>query len=161
MCAFEFHLSWVMSTPFSLYKDISEFPCHANMMIIHTTKTGCHNWQHGQHSSVDSVHLINIYQEPRRSLAVCEVPATPTLIAFLPSAAHENGRQPATSGWENVFVGRLSSASNSLALSDFSHGLSLHMNCTQRYNIQSSKCIHLQDSLILGFSFFSLEPSES
>lgn len=84
-----------LRTPFSLYKDTSTFLCHVNVRITHTTKTGCHNRQHGQHSPVESVHLINIYQEPRRSLAVCEVPATPTLPAFLPSAAaHENGGNP-------------------------------------------------------------------
>lgn len=160
MHAFDFHFLWVMSTLLVFIKIYQSFTVMLTW-VIHTTKTGYHNWQHGQYSSVDSVHLINIYQEPRRRLAVCEVPATPTLTAFLPSAAHENGRQPATSGWENVFVGHLSSASYSLAFSDFSHGLTLCRNYIQVCNIQSSKYIHVQDILVLGFSFFSLEPSES
>ena len=97
MCDFECHLLVAHSVFIKTYQS------YANMRIIHKTKSGCHNWQHGQHSSMDSVHLINIYQEPRRSLAVYEVPAIPTLTAFLPSATHGNGRQPATSEWENVF----------------------------------------------------------
>lgn len=72
-----------LCSPLGLYKDIPKFSWRANMrIIIHETKTGCHNWQHGNHSSMDSIHLINIYQEPRRSLADYEVPATPTLTVF-------------------------------------------------------------------------------
>lgn len=59
-----------------------------------------------------------------------------------------------------MFVGRLSYASNSLALSNFSHVLSLHMNDIESYN-QNSKYAHLQDSLVLGLSLFPLEPTES
>lgn len=68
-------------------------------------------------SSMDSVRLINIYQEPRRGLAVCAVPATPTLTASLPSATPGNGGQTATSGGGNAaLLGRLSSAPSSLAV---------------------------------------------
>ena len=142
--------------PFGLYKGISKFPHHAYMrLLIHKTKTSCHNWQHGQHSSMGSVHLINIYREPRRSLAVYEVPATPTLTVLSPSAVHANGREAATSGWENVvFLGHFFSASQYLAISPFSHGLNLRMSYTQRYLIQSPKCVRLQDSLRFFFHSF-------